>query len=108
MKSLPNRPREQIKLFGSEAQVLKKLEHRFKSGCNQETAAYRKLTDEEFEDCGLGLATIQICLKHVKLIEVCKQRARRKVHAATFARSQARAHRDRLKSEFGSYFTWNC
>src|SRR5262249_49572977 len=68
-----------------------------------------KLAHEEFEARALGLATIEIGLQHIELVEIGQQCACRRVHAATFAHDASRArrraaHRDRLESERGSYF----
>ena len=91
----PSGAREPIKLFGSKPQMAKKLEHLFEPGRNQKAALAGKLAHEEFKARGLGLATIQIGLHHVELVEIGQQCACRRVHAATFTHRACRARKAR-------------
>src|SRR5262245_24019427 len=86
----PPGARQPNKLFGSKAQMAKKLEHLFEPGRNQKAALARKLAHEEFEARGLGLTAIEIGLHHVELVEIGQQCACRRVHAATFAHDTSR------------------
>ncbi len=76
---------EPIELLGGKAQLLEEREHLLEAGRNQEAPIARKLAHEELENRGFGLATIQVCLHHVELVEIGQQRACRRIHAATLA-----------------------
>ena len=71
-----------IDLFLRELQVLKKVEGLLESCRHEEASASWKPTHEELEYGRIRLAMIQICLKHVQLIQISQQRACRWVHVA--------------------------
>ena len=97
--------REPLELLGRKAQLGEKIQHLLEAGRDQKAALARELAHEELEDRGFCLATIQVGLHHVELIEIGQQRACRRIHAATFAENTPRAHRDRLEGEFDRILT---
>ena len=69
-----------IDLFLENCSVLEKVDGLLQPRRHEEAPASRKPTHEELEYGGIGLPMIQIRLKHVQLIQIGQQRARRGIH----------------------------
>ena len=82
--------REPLDVPRREFEIVKKIEGLIQSGCDEKTAARRKLAREELEDRRAGFSALDVRLRHGKLVDVGQEGASRNTHVPILLRDLGR------------------